>query len=64
MRYYRVLEDGYDCAFGSRFVRGGQVVDYPQVKLVLNRLVNSGIRCCSGTATTTRPTRSRPTGAR
>ena len=44
VRYYRVLEEGYDCAFGSRFVRGGEVRDYPKVKLILNRLVNLGIR--------------------
>jgi dolichol-phosphate mannosyltransferase len=42
--YYRVLEAGYDCAFGSRFMPGATVVDYPRVKLVLNRLVNLGIR--------------------
>jgi dolichol-phosphate mannosyltransferase len=44
VRYYRVLEEGYECAFGSRFIRGGQVHDYPKVKLVLNRFVNFGIR--------------------
>jgi dolichol-phosphate mannosyltransferase len=44
VHYYKVLEDGFDCAFGSRFVRGGQVHDYPKVKLILNRLVNFGIR--------------------
>jgi dolichol-phosphate mannosyltransferase len=44
VRYYRVLEEGFDCAFGSRFVRGGQVHDYPKAKLILNRLVNLGIR--------------------
>ena len=44
VRYYRVLEQGFDCAFGSRFVRGGRVSDYPRFKLVLNRLVNLGIR--------------------
>jgi dolichol-phosphate mannosyltransferase len=44
VRYYRVLENGFDCAFGSRFVRGGSVHDYPKFKLVLNRLVNLGIR--------------------
>jgi dolichol-phosphate mannosyltransferase len=42
--YYRVLSAGFDCAFGSRFVKGGQVHDYPKFKLVLNRLVNLGIR--------------------
>jgi dolichol-phosphate mannosyltransferase len=42
--YYRVLEAGYDCAFGSRFMPGGGVVDYPRLKLVINRVVNVGIR--------------------
>jgi dolichol-phosphate mannosyltransferase len=42
--YYRVLQEGFDCAFGSRFIRGGRVSDYPKVKLILNRLVNVGIR--------------------
>lgn len=44
VRYYEVLQEGFDCAFGSRFVRGGKVNDYPKVKLILNRLVNFGIR--------------------
>jgi dolichol-phosphate mannosyltransferase len=44
VRYYRVLQEGFDCAFGSRFIRGGRVSDYPKVKLILNRLVNFGIR--------------------
>jgi dolichol-phosphate mannosyltransferase len=42
--YYRVLEQGYDCAFGTRFGNGGGTVEYPRFKLVLNRIVNSGIR--------------------
>ena len=44
VRYHRVIEDGYDCAFGSRFIRGSQVHDYPRLKLALNRVVNFGIR--------------------
>jgi dolichol-phosphate mannosyltransferase len=44
VRYYRVLQEGHDCAFGSRFVRGAEVRDYPRFKLVLNRVVNFGIR--------------------
>ena len=44
VRYHRLLEQGYDCAFGSRFVRGANVHDYPLPKLVLNRVVNFGIR--------------------
>jgi dolichol-phosphate mannosyltransferase len=43
-RYHRLLEDGYDCAFGSRFVAGAKVHDYPRVKYVVNRLANQFIR--------------------
>jgi dolichol-phosphate mannosyltransferase len=42
--YYRVLEQGYDCAFGTRFGNGGRTYGYPRPKLALNRLVNTGIR--------------------
>jgi dolichol-phosphate mannosyltransferase len=42
--YYTLLKDGYDCAFGSRFVPGARVDDYPFHKLVVNRLVNWSIR--------------------
>src|SRR5205807_7450744 len=44
VRYYRALEAGADCAFGSRFIHGASVRDYPKFKLVMNRLVNAGIR--------------------
>jgi dolichol-phosphate mannosyltransferase len=40
IRYHRLLEEGWDCAFGSRFIRGAHVHDYPRLKLVLNRLAN------------------------
>ncbi len=40
VRYFHKLAEGYDCVFGSRFIRGGQVVDYPLHKLLLNRLAN------------------------
>jgi dolichol-phosphate mannosyltransferase len=42
--YYRVLEQGYDCAFGTRFGNGGRTEDYPRFKLTMNRIVNAGIR--------------------
>ena len=42
--YHRLLEEGYDCVFGSRFLRGSRVHDYPRFKLCLNRLANAGIR--------------------
>ncbi|HEV7126974.1 MAG TPA: glycosyltransferase family 2 protein [Ktedonobacterales bacterium] len=38
--YYRKLEEGYECAFGSRFMRASRVVDYPRLKLFINRLAN------------------------
>jgi dolichol-phosphate mannosyltransferase len=42
--YYRILEEGWDCAFGSRFVPGAQIHDYPRLKLAINRLANQFIR--------------------
>ncbi len=44
VRYYNVLMDGFDCAFGSRFMKGGGIVGYPLPKLVINRIVNFAIR--------------------
>ena len=45
VKYWRLLNDqGYECAFGSRFVKGGEVVDYPRVKLLVNRLANFFVR--------------------
>jgi glycosyltransferase involved in cell wall biosynthesis len=41
--YYHKLEEGYECVFGSRFVRGSRVVDYPAHKLLVNRLANAFI---------------------
>ena len=38
--YWRILNEGYECAFGSRFIKGGRVVDYPRVKLLVNRVAN------------------------
>jgi dolichol-phosphate mannosyltransferase len=44
VRYYWALEAGYDCVFGTRFGHGGATHNYPLPKLVLNRIVNTGIR--------------------
>lgn len=46
--YARKLEEGYECVFGSRFIPGGRVVDYPLHKLVLNRLANGFIKVLFG----------------
>src|SRR5260370_2128643 len=40
VRYWKKLNEGYDCVFGSRFMRGGGVIDYPKMKLLVNRLAN------------------------
>jgi dolichol-phosphate mannosyltransferase len=44
VKFYRKAQDGYDCVFGSRFVRGGTVRNYPIHKLLLNRAGNFFIR--------------------
>jgi dolichol-phosphate mannosyltransferase len=38
--YYGKIEEGYDCVYGSRFLRGSRCVNYPRFKLLVNRLVN------------------------
>jgi dolichol-phosphate mannosyltransferase len=48
VKYFRKLEEGYECAFGSRFMRQSRVVDYPQHKLLVNRLANWFIRVLFG----------------
>jgi dolichol-phosphate mannosyltransferase len=40
IRYWNKLNEGYECVFGSRFIRGSTVVGYPKFKLLLNRLAN------------------------
>ena len=40
VRYYAKLQEGYDCVFGSRFIAGSKLIDYPMHKLILNRLAN------------------------
>ena len=44
VRYHRLLEQGYDCVFGSRFLRESRVYDYPRLKLVINRAANWFVR--------------------
>jgi dolichol-phosphate mannosyltransferase len=43
-RCFRELQKGYDCVFGSRFIKGGRVTNYPPHKLLLNRVGNYLIR--------------------
>lgn len=45
IRYYTTMIEGnYDCVFGSRFIKGGKVIDYPFVKKIINRVANFIIR--------------------
>ena len=44
VRYWQMLNEGWDAVFGSRFVRGGGVIDYPPHKLFINRLANLFLR--------------------
>jgi dolichol-phosphate mannosyltransferase len=40
VKYYRKIEEGYDCVFGSRFLKTSIVKEYPAIKLLVNRIVN------------------------
>jgi len=42
--YWKTLQEGYECVFGSRFIRGSKVSNYPFLKLIANRIVNTMIR--------------------
>jgi len=42
--YYRKIQEGHDCVFGSRFMQGSSVTKYPPVKLVLNRAANRAMQ--------------------
>ena len=44
VRYWRLLGEGWDAVFGSRFIRGGGVIDYPKHKLIINRVANLFLR--------------------
>ena len=44
VKYYRKMQEGFDCVFGTRWQRGGSTIDYPWPKKVLNRLANSFIQ--------------------
>ncbi|HEV2448100.1 MAG TPA: glycosyltransferase family 2 protein [Candidatus Sulfopaludibacter sp.] len=48
VRYWELLHEGWDAVFGSRFIRGGGVIDYPPHKLVVNRIANFVLRAMFG----------------
>ena len=49
VRFYRTMkEQGVDCVFGTRFSGESEIVGYPLLKLILNRLANTFIRILFG----------------
>ncbi len=44
VKFYHKLLEGYDCVFGSRWMKGGKVIDYPALKKRINRLANFIVR--------------------
>ena len=48
VRYWEILQSGVDCAFGSRFMKGGGAIDYPRFKYVMNRLANKFLQTVFG----------------
>jgi dolichol-phosphate mannosyltransferase len=48
VHYWQVLNQGWHAVFGSRFVKGGGVVDYPWFKLWINRCANLFLRLLFG----------------
>jgi len=41
-KYYSIIEkdESVDAVFGSRFIQGSKIIDYPKKKLILNRIFN------------------------
>ena len=48
VNFFRKYGEGYDCVFGSRFMKGGGTINYPRFKLLLNRLTNLIIKILFG----------------
>ncbi len=46
--YRKMLAENLDCVFGSRFIKGGKIIDYPFHKYLINRIANNIIRCVIG----------------
>ena len=42
------IEEGYDIAYGSRFIEGGTTEGYPAAKMIANRAFNNSVRLLFG----------------
>lgn len=45
--YNKIVHNNYDCVFGSRFIKGAKVINYPRRKLFLNRIFNLLVKALS-----------------
>lgn len=49
VKYYNtMLTENVDAVFGSRWIKGGKVIDYPAVKKIINRVANFIIKIVIG----------------
>jgi len=48
VKYWEELNHGWDCVFGSRFVKGAGLINYPKVKLAINRMANYFLKTVFG----------------
>ena len=49
VKYYKtMLTEDVDAVFGSRWIKGGKVIDYPTVKKLINRIANFIIKIVIG----------------
>lgn len=48
VKFYKTMQEGFDCVFGTRWSMGGKVYDYPFVKRVINRMANRIVQVCFG----------------
>ncbi|MFY0599364.1 MAG: glycosyltransferase family 2 protein [Cyclobacteriaceae bacterium] len=46
--YEKMKSKNLDCVFGSRWIDGGEVVDYPLRKKIINRMANTIVRLVFG----------------
>ncbi|MCU0436777.1 MAG: glycosyltransferase family 2 protein [Raineya sp.] len=46
--YRKMVEGNFDCVFGSRFMKGGKIIDYPKLKKIINRLANFIVKVAVG----------------
>ncbi|MDD5446391.1 MAG: flippase-like domain-containing protein [Methanocellales archaeon] len=48
LKLVKKIEEGYDIAYGSRFIKGSSVEDYPITKIFANRIFNNVVRFLFG----------------